>query len=190
MPTGREVAVQNPISRRSFAAFLVVALLSIPLFSLFGCDVEIVIGTKSDSSSMVSMRNEIGQAIMEVSAGGSDAQDIPDPLAQEDAWDEGVTAMVYLDLAKIRAESSDEPAPEARASAAPELVSLQLVTIDGGVFALHQLDWADIKDATIMYENGTAYLVYTSKETNEDVNTFDDEIAYQREITSSAQGRE
>lgn len=181
--------MHSSISRRPFVAFLVAALLSVPLLALSGCDVVLVIGTKSDSSAMVSMKNEIGQAIMEVSAGGSAAQDIPEQLAQQDAWDEGVTAMVYLDLAKILAASSDEPASEARADAEPELVSLQLVTIDGGVYTLHQLDWADIKDATVMYENGTAYLVYTSKETNEEVNTFDDEIAYQREITSAAQGR-
>lgn len=59
--------------------------------------------------------------------------------------------------------------------------TVELTFDDGTTAELHQFPFGDIEEGEIKLEDDTAYIVYTSLETKEEVNTLEDELAVSEE---------
>ncbi len=107
-----------------------------------------------------------------ISIGGS--QDYSaNMLEEDDPFAAEETRILYYDTTQDAAEDGEEPD-----------YTLTL-TMEGDMVAeLHAFPFADMTSGKICYDadEGVAYLVYTSEETDEEVNTHQDEIDYWRAL--------
>lgn len=178
-------AMQRTITSRTITATLVAFLLGVCLLVCAGCASTFTIGTASQDAVKISAKNETGQAITAVAVKSSFAEDFSDALEQSGDWQSDATAELYLDPAIV--EVSSEKTVEGENATVTEeqdvilepRTDIQITTADGMTYELHQLNIEDIKDATVKLEGDTAYLVYTSIATGEEVDTLEAEQAYQ-----------
>lgn len=188
--------MQRSIARTSFLALAMALVLGACLVALAGCSSTFTIGTNSQEAVKIDVKNETGQAITAVAVKSSFEQDFSDALEQEGDWQSDASAELYIDPAIV--EVSSEKTVEGENATVVEQsdvvleprTDIQITTADGMTYALHQLNIEDVKDATLKIEDGTAYLVYTSIATGEEVNTLDAERAYQDQQKAAAEAEQ
>lgn len=181
----------NVIDRKSICAAFAVLMLSLCVLFCAGCSQTFTIGTNSNDAVKISAKNETGQSITSLALVSPITQEASEPLEQDGDWDNGSTAELYLDQTIVEiatagtVEGENGTAEEESDIVLEPLMTIQFTTADGMTYTLHQLNLEDIKDATVKIEDGTAYLVYTSIATGEEVNTLESELAYQAELKAA-----
>lgn len=147
---------------------------------LAGCATSALqIGNESDETVIVAT-NETGQAISSIAFKAEQDDAFGADLAQEADWANDAVADIHLGEAQLAA-------PEITAEDGSDdlifnnLQTMRITTSDGMTYELHQLNLADIKDASICLEGDIAYLEYTSVNTGEVVSTLDAEKAYREQ---------
>lgn len=178
---------------KAVAALFTAALVSVFLLAFSGCSQTLTIGSDTDGAVKIDAKNETGQAITAVAAKSSLAQEFSEALEQQGDWANDTSATLYLDPTII--EVSSEAAAEGQNGTVTEesdvvlepRMDIQITTADGMTYELHQLNASDIKDATFKIDNGTAYLIYTSIATGQEVNTLEAELAYQEQVKAAAE---
>lgn len=184
------------VKNETLIALVVAFALSFCLLIFSGCAQTFAIGTDSSDAVKISAKNETGQAITAVATKVSSAESFGDPLEQQSDWANDVSAELYLVQVSVEATAQETTeTPNATVTAQEDLIveprtDIQITTADGMTYDLHQLNLEDIKDATFKIENGTAYLVYTSIASGEEVNTLDAELAYQEQVKAAAQAQQ
>lgn len=154
---------------RSLTTFCLAMLCTALCLLLAGCaNQNMQIGSSSDPSSFEAT-NETGQTISAVALKATSAQDFGDNLDQNKDWDTGTPADIHYDP---QAYTSEDGADDQAATA-----TMCLETAAGMTYELHELDLGSIKDATIFFDDGFAYLEYTNASTGEAQSTFEAEKA-------------
>ena len=179
------------MNRKSAVALLAVFAVALCALVCSGCTQAFTIGTNSNDAVNISAKNETGQAITSVALVSPITQEATDSLEQDGDWDNDAAAQLYIDQTVIEiatsgtVEGDNGTAEESSDIVLEPRTTIQFTTADGMTYALHQLNLEDIKDATVKIEDGTAYLVYTSIATGEEVNTLEAELAYQAELKAA-----
>lgn len=186
-------AIKNRAVSKAVTALLTMTLISLCLLACSGCTQTLTIGTNSDGAVKIDAKNETGQAITALAVKNSFAKDFTDALEQQGDWANDASATLYIDPTIIEV-SSEETVEGQNGMATKESdvvieprMDIQITTADGMTYELHQLNASDIKDAALKIENGTAYLVYTSIESGQEVNTLEAELAYQEQARAAAE---
>lgn len=189
-------AMQRTTTSRTITATLVAFLLGVCLLACAGCASTFTIGTDSEDAVKISAKNETGQAITALAVKSTLAEDFSDALEQSGDWASDATAELYLDPAII--EVTSEKTVEGENATVTEeqdvilepRTDIRITTADGMTYELHQLNIEDIKDATVKLEGDTAYLVYTSIATGEEVDTLEAEQAYRDQQKAAAEAEQ
>lgn len=186
-------AIKNRTVNKTITVLLTMTLISLCLLAFSGCAQTLTIGSNSDGAVKIDAKNETGQAITALAVKNSFAQDFTDALEQQGDWANDAPATLYIDPAIIEVSSEETvegqngtATKESDVMIAPRM-DIQITTADGMTYELHQLNASDIKDATLKIENGTAYLVYTSIASGQEVNTLEAELAYQEQARAAAE---
>lgn len=153
-----------------------------------------IIGTETEGGFKVKITNAVstGATAIYVRVSGTGDAFVGSILAEGDVFEPGESCWLCLpfvpESAEEEAEAADEPEKaeetedadgEDAAEEEPILFDLEIVWADGTVGPLHNMDLADMNECQLQRKdyNNLPYLTYTSLETEEEIDTFDAELA-------------
>lgn len=141
---------------------LVPAMIAAVCLALAGCASPMAIGEKADGSSELKLTNGLERGVTSISLCASGSDGYGSPLAQEGELESKATAVLYF--------AANGPA------------DIKVQTTGGTTYELHEVNLADMKDATLMSEGDIAYLEYTPAAGGSVVSTLDAEKAYRQAV--------
>lgn len=140
-----------------------------------------VLGTEAvgDTVYVIELTNATERNITEFTISTDDGETYSDNyLEDDDTYAADETRILYYDTAADTEEESVDDASSTDEEELPE-ITVHLVFDDETTADVHVFPYTDMEAATLLLdEDGVAYLKYTSLETEEDVETLEDELAY------------
>ena len=164
-------------------ALMVAALLGV--LALAGCSSPLVFGEAGEGVQSIEVMNSTEQDITNIAIKNSNSADYEPGIMGEDAtWAAGKSATLNIVLPEATdpVEAGDLTLGEddpSRDILLRDSWDIQVTFADGTTAEMHNLLVNDIESAELWFEDGKVYMIYTSKESGEEIDSTSIEAEYE-----------